>query len=387
MFNYIELFAGSGGLGMGISKAGFQQVAAIEKDFNCYETLNLNKKRGVPYLKDWNIINCDIQCIDLSDFKGRVSLISGGPPCQPFSFGGSHLANKDARDMFPETVRVLGEVMPDAFIFENVPGLTRRTFAEYYEYVKLQLTFPLLRRFSGENSRQHFKRLQQLFVAGNDDYPHYNVLSRVLNAADFGLPQKRERLFIVGFRSDLSVRWYFPEATHSYDSLLWSQHYGDYWTRHKVPIKHRLISLASKRRISQLEVEPNRKPWKTIREAICDLPNPNGRNKFYLNHEYRPGARIYPGHTGSPIDEPAKTLKAGVHGVPGGENMIRYPDGSVRYFTIRESARMQTFPDEYSFSCSWGKAIYQLGNAVPLELAYILADSIKISLSQAIDSN
>ncbi len=110
-----------------------------------------------------------------------------------------------------------------------------------------------------------------------------------------------------------------------------------------------------------------------------DLPDPEigGRDvKKILNHRFQAGAKSYPGHTGSPLDEPAKTLKAGVHGVPGGENMLLRPDGSIRYFTVRESARLQTFPDELIFHGSWTETMRQLGNAVPVTLATVVADSI-----------
>jgi DNA (cytosine-5)-methyltransferase 1 len=101
-----------------------------------------------------------------------------------------------------------------------------------------------------------------------------------------------------------------------------------------------------------------------------------------LNHVPVPGARVYVGHTGSPLDEPAKTLKAGVHGVPGGENMLAMSDGTVRYFTVRESARLQSFPDEYFFPGCWGQSMRQIGNAVPVSLAHLLASSIKTCLSK-----
>jgi DNA (cytosine-5)-methyltransferase 1 len=91
---------------------------------------------------------------------------------------------------------------------------------------------------------------------------------------------------------------------------------------------------------------------------------------------YIPGARSYPGHTGSPLDEPAKTLKAGGHGVPGGENMIAMPDGTVRYFTIREAALIQTFPRDYVFHGSWGEVMRQLGNAVPVKLGAAVARQV-----------
>jgi DNA (cytosine-5)-methyltransferase 1 len=122
-------------------------------------------------------------------------------------------------------------------------------------------------------------------------------------------------------------------------------------------------------------------PWLTVRDAISDLPDPERfpTNKI-PNHRFNPGARSYPGHTGSPLDEPAKTLKAGDHGVPGGENMLTRPDGSLRYFTVREAARLQTFPDDYVFRGAWTEAMRQLGNAVPVRLAKVVASSVARTL-------
>ncbi|MDQ7058252.1 MAG: DNA cytosine methyltransferase [Ghiorsea sp.] len=101
----------------------------------------------------------------------------------------------------------------------------------------------------------------------------------------------------------------------------------------------------------------------------------------YNNHKFRNGAKSYPGHTGSPIDEPSKTLKAGDHGVPGGENMIRYNDNSIRYFTVREAARLQTFPDDYHLSGVWSECMRQLGNAVPVSLAEVVAQSVYTAIA------
>jgi DNA (cytosine-5)-methyltransferase 1 len=97
---------------------------------------------------------------------------------------------------------------------------------------------------------------------------------------------------------------------------------------------------------------------------------------LFHNHEYRPGARTYAGHSGSVLDEPSKTIKAGAHGVPGGENMIVLDDGSIRYYTVRESARIQTFPDDYLFSASWTESMRQIGNAVPVKLATVVGKSV-----------
>jgi DNA (cytosine-5)-methyltransferase 1 len=129
----------------------------------------------------------------------------------------------------------------------------------------------------------------------------------------------------------------------------------------------------------KLEEKPTTLPWRTVRDTLADLPDPERdprRAAEICNHQFQPGARTYPGHTGSPLDEPAKTLKAGVHGVPGGENMLSRPDGSVRYFSIRESARLQTFPDEYLFQGSWSETMRQLGNAVPVKLAHHVGSTV-----------
>jgi DNA (cytosine-5)-methyltransferase 1 len=111
-------------------------------------------------------------------------------------------------------------------------------------------------------------------------------------------------------------------------------------------------------------VKPAGAPWATVRDALLGLGEPDGEQ----NHVFQAGARVYPGHTGSPLDLPAKALKAGDHGVPGGENMMVRDDESVRYFTMREAARLVGFPDEYQFPGSWTESMRQLGNAVPTSL-------------------
>ena len=122
---------------------------------------------------------------------------------------------------------------------------------------------------------------------------------------------------------------------------------------------------------------PALKPWVTVRDVLSDLPDPLSKEAGNYNHHvFKDGAKVYPGHTGSYIDEPSKALKAGGHGVPGGENMVRFEDGSVRYFTVRESARIQTFPDDFAFQGSWGEVMRQLGNAVPAELAKAVGESV-----------
>ena len=130
---------------------------------------------------------------------------------------------------------------------------------------------------------------------------------------------------------------------------------------------------------------PDTNPWITIREALAGVPDPR-TVEFNSEHIFRDGARAYSGHTGSYIDEPSKTIKAGGHGVPGGENMIRFENGEVRYLTIFEAKKLQTFPDDYLITGSWTEGMRQLGNAVPVKLANLIGNELikKLSCKQAI---
>jgi len=192
-------------------------------------------------------------------------------------------------------------------------------------------------------------------------------------------------VFFVGFRSDEPAGWAFHEATHSQDALLASQFVdGAYWDRHGIhPREGSLEDQCRDRGRRIVNGWDDRLPWRTVRDVIADLPEPTAaEGKRVLNHRLQPGARPYVGHSGSPLDELAKTLKAGDHGVPGGENMLRRADDSVRYFTVRESARLQTFPDDYVFHGSWTETMRQLGNAVPVRLAEVVAQSVASHLSR-----
>lgn len=382
----IELFAGAGGLGMGISLAGFKPAKIVEWDRWCCDTIRENRRNRVSSVANWpQPTEGDIRALDFRSFQGKVELVSGGPPCQPFSLGGKHRAHDDERDMWSEAVRVVREVRPQAFIFENVKGLTRATFATYLSYIVHQLSFPEIKRRVDDDWADHLARMEKHHTSGRHGDLEYNVVYRVLNAADYGVPQRRERVVFVGFRKDLGIEWSFPRETHALDALLWQQcHSGDYWDRHKIAKRHRPEIRLHARSLSLME-EPALKPWMTVRDVIGDLPDPEHDVKDaarMYNHRFQPGARSYVGHTGSPLDEPAKTLKAGVHGVPGGENMLCRVDGSVRYFTVRESARLQTFPDSYRMHGSWTECMRQLGNAVPVKLAKIIAENVADHLKE-----
>jgi len=369
----VELFAGAGGLAMGVSLAGFESLAVVEWNRWACDTIRENQRRGFPWVRDWPLWEGDVREFDWRSIPEDIDLLAAGPPCQPFSMGGKHQAFGDRRDMFPATVEVVRALRPKAFIIENVKGLTRASFADYFQCILLQLEFPGLARKPGERWEDHRLRLQALKALGRTAVSglRYAVAPTLVNAADYGVPQKRERVFIVGFRTDLGVGWSFPSPTHSLDALLHAQWVdGRYWERHGIA-KSRRPALparwAARVRTLAAAPPPPEKPWLTVRDALAGLPDPRSREaQGFLNHEFQDGARVYPGHTGSPVDLPAKTLKAGDHGVPGGENMMVLENGEVRYFTVRESARLQTFPDDYVFHGSWTETMRQLGNAVPV---------------------
>lgn len=391
----IELFAGAGGLAMGTSLAGFRSLGVVEWDRWACDTIRQNQARGYPLVADWPLFEGDVRdwtrALDAQMPEGQLDLLAGGPPCQPFSMGGKHQANLDARDMFPATVEVVRKLKPRAFIVENVKGLTRSSFSNYFQYIQNQLEFPEISKKPDESWGDHHHRLQSFKTSrrcGGSGLS-YRLIVTLVNAANHGIPQRRERVFIVGFRSDLDVRWSFPSESHALDALLFEQWVsGEYWDRHRIATSRRpefpTTHKTAIERMRGLRLPPTRHAWRTVRDALTNMPDPaETGSSLYLNHRLQPGARPYPGHTGSPLDLPAKTLKAGDHGVPGGENMMVREDGSCRYFSIRESARLQTFPDGYELHGSWSEAMRQLGNAVPVALAQTVASSVASHLLMA----
>ena len=371
----IELFSGAGGLALGLEAAGFAHVALVERNKDACATLRLNRP-------EWNLIESDVRKVNFSEL-GNVDLVAGGPPCQPFSIGGKAHGYDDLRDMFPQAVRAVRELRPRAFMFENVRGLLRQAFSNYVEYIRLQLTYPDFPISPNVSWDKNLQRLQKHHTSsGRADGLTYQVSIHLANAADFGVPQHRHRVFFVGFRSDLDAKWFFPSASANSDELLRSKYVsGEYWTEHG-KTKPPTVPLKMQARVARITKElmlgsPGR--WKTVRDALKGLPHPTAGGN-YPNHLFQAGARSYAGHTGSTLDEPSKALKAGDHGVPGGENMLNYGNGKVRYFSVRESARIQTFPDDYVFAGSWTESMRQLGNAVPVLLAQAVATSIHTHL-------
>lgn len=368
----LELFTGAGGLALGTHAVGFEHVGLVEWNGDACATLLSNvRENTVAGIDRWRVHHTDIRTFEFDAYKKEgVDLIAGGVPCQPFSIGGKGQGRNDERDMFPQFVRAVRTLKPRAFIIENVKGLLRRQFAEYFNYIELQLQHPDVSMKKGESWEKHRERLEKHHTKGTRSGLGYNVVWRLLNAADYGVPQRRERVFIVGFRDDSGVEFSFPPATHSKAALEHAQASGAYWKRHGIRPRDMGWSASAAQEDGLL-------PWVTVRDTISDLPKPRPNDpNASPDHRLNPGARAYPGHTGSDIDLPSKTLKAGVHGVPGGENMIAFPDGLVRYLTVREAARVQSFPDTWYFAGAWSEAMRQLGNAVPMKLAEAVAAAV-----------
>ena len=324
----LELFSGCGGLAKGLELAGFDHCAFVE--YNKWACASLRANFNPKLVHETDIRKFDFTSV------GKVDLIAGGPPCQPFSLGGLAKAHEDSRDMFPQAIRAIHELTPRGFVFENVKGLLRKSFSDYFEYIILRLTFPREVQPAGMSWKEHLRELRGIDFASYNGLK-YDVQYKLVNAVDYGVPQCRERVFIVGLRNDLGLVWNWPEKV---DGRM------------------------------------------TIADAIGKLPDAESDNNL-CDHVFIDGAKEYPGHTGSDYNRPSKTIKAGAHGVPGGENMIRFPDGTLRYMTVHEAKLIQTFPDDYHICGSWGEALRQIGNAVPVRLAKVMGDQMRLTLAAA----
>jgi DNA (cytosine-5)-methyltransferase 1 len=380
MIRSLELFSGTGGLAIGLHNAGFEPTALLEWNKDSCDNIKANIANGFTGIANWRVIQADVRSVNYADYGLGVQFITGGPPCQPFSLGGKHKAFDDKRDMFPEAVRAVRELRPEGFIFENVKGLLRKSFSSYFNYILLQLTHPEIKACENMDWTEHLHLLEEHHTKGSRDELEYNVIFRLVNAADYGVPQMRHRVVIVGFRKDIDASWAFPKPTHTKEALLYAK-YGDgtYWEEHRIAKKNQQ-NISDDEHLSSyqmLDTQVLGLRWQTVRDALKGLSDPlDSGTSCFANHEFRGGAKSYTGHSGSVLDEPSKTIKAGDHGVPGGENMLSLDDGSLRYYTVRESARIQTFPDDYLFHGSWTESMRQIGNAVPVKLANIIGDSI-----------
>ena len=376
----LELFAGGGGMALGMLIAGFKHHALVEWWAPAARVLRHNAELHPELWKPDQILETDIRHVlgDLGD-QATVQLIAGGPPCQPFSFAGAHVGDMDERNMFPAAIEAVRRVRPALVVFENVPGLTRPSFAPYLDYIKDQLRYP---EIAGRDPDELWHVHHQRILRSGED-PAYSVYQDTIDAADLGVPQSRRRVFIIAIRRDTcgADTWTNLARTHSRDALLHQQYVtGEYWERHDLPRPEAPLRLRGHvHRVRATGVADDRKPWATLRDALANVPEPtqNDNHPEWPNHRAIPGARTYRKHTGSPLDMPSKTIKAGVHGVAGGEAMLLGLDGSVRYLSVREAALVQGFPRDYEFPGPRSRVMGVIGNAVALDVASVIGSTLR----------
>src|SRR4051812_36703616 len=209
----VELFAGGGGLAMAVHRAGFRPLLLNEFGKHACDTLEANGAvpRGeverVPEPHEpWPLVRGDIRDLKLGYLQGTVDLLAGGPPCQPFSLGGVGKGDEDKRNMFPEMFRAIREIQPKAVICENVRGLLRPSFLPYFDYILRELARPFEERDPAAKWYEHDAILQERERTDHGE-PHerYNVYKYEVNAADYGVPQVRNRVIVVAFRADLNI--------------------------------------------------------------------------------------------------------------------------------------------------------------------------------------
>lgn len=365
----VELFAGGGGMALGMRGADFEHQALVEWWAPAARVLKHNAELHPELWKPTSVLEQDVRrVLEQLGEPGTIQMVAGGPPCQPFSLAGAHAGEADERNMFPAALDVVRRLRPKFVVFENVPGLTRPSFAPYLDYVKAQLRIPDVTSREDELWDDHWRRIRQ-----SREQETYRVYQQEINAADLGVPQSRRRVFLIGIRTDVAGAdtWRDIPATHSRDALLYEQYVdGGYWDRHGVTAPVVPTRFAGQvRRLEKTGSAGDRQPWMTLRDALRDVPEPADDAEGWPNHGAIPGARVYAKHTGSPLDMPSKTIKAGVHGVSGGEAMLRRLDGTVRYLTIRESALVQGFPRDYEFPGYRSRVMGVIGNAVAVTVA------------------
>jgi DNA (cytosine-5)-methyltransferase 1 len=385
----LEIFVGAGGAAIGLTQAGFHHEVVVDKDDDACKTILLNKKKNHPLVSGWDVRHTDVNHCDLSDVEPEPDLLAGGVPCQPFSICGVGRGAADERNCFPAAIRIVRHLRPRAFVFENVDRVATQ-FQDYFSYLCHMLTLPDLMINDGESVQDHERRLKHEIKTSKTGL-RYRVRHAILKAQDFGTAQSRSRLFIVGLRNDITKSWTTPETTHSGEALFMDQWAtGRYWDRHDLPkppipdqAAQKLRKIRSNNRPRDLFDEPKiPRSHRTIRDAIGDLPTPRAQSpSWILNHE-APTRQAKPygtKHAGAHIDEIAKTLRAGVHGVGGGSNMF-VNNGFYRHFTGREAARLQDFPDDYEIQGTWSTVLRQIGNAVPCRMARAVGENLAQAL-------
>lgn len=315
----IELFAGAGGLALGLEQAGIQTLEYVEFDKTCCETLKTNRPC-------WNVICDDIHKVDFSPYKGKVDIVTGGFPCQAFSFAGKKLGFDDTRGtLFHEFARCVQEVRPKMFLAENVRGLVSHD--------------------KGKTLSTIISVLESL---------GYNTQWKILNACYYGVGQKRERIVIVGIRNDLDIHFDYPVADKNWKTL-------------------RDALKDCPQSIGEIYSEKKRKVLDLVPPGGCWIDLPEDIAKEYMGKSYYSGGGRRGMARRISWDEPSLTLTCS----PSQKQTERCHPEETRPFTVREYARIQSFPDDWTFSGGISDQYKQIGNAVPVELARRIGVQLK----------
>jgi len=325
-YSVLELFAGAGGLAIGLEKAGLKCVALNEIDKWACETLRNNRP-------NWNVLEGDIKNYDFRDYNGKVDVVTGGFPCQAFSYAGKKLGLKDARGtLFYEFARVVQEVQPAICIGENVRGLL---------------------------SHEKGKTLEGM-ISILDEVGYKVAPVQVLKAINYRVPQKRERLILVGVRKDIDMNFKYTMPHNKIYNLADALKRGELFDS-DVPKSIGAKYPDYKKQV--LDMVPQKGYW---RDLPLDIQKDYMGGSFYLGG----------GKTGMARrigwDEPSLTLTCS----PAQKQTERCHPDETRPFTVREYARIQTFPDEWKFSGSMAQQYKQIGNAVPTNLGQEIGFSV-----------
>ncbi len=327
-YNLIELFAGGGGLAIGMEQAGLNSVLLNELDHNACATLKHNRP-------EWNVVEGDISKVDFTQVQEEVDILTGGFPCQAFSYAGKSLGFEDTRGtLFFEMARAIKETQPKVFMAENVRALYTHDDGRTLTTIKNVI----------------------------DELGYKLVEPKVLKAIFYKVPQKRERLILVGIRKDLArkVQFHWPSPFKRVMTLRDAFYAGDLYDT-DVPHSEGQIYPVRKREI--MDHVPQGGYWR-------DLPDPLQRE--YMQKSYFLGG----GKTGMArrlsLDEPSLTLTTS----PAQKQTERCHPLETRPLQVREYARIQTFPDNWEFKGSKNAAYKQIGNAVPVNMARALGHSL-----------
>jgi DNA (cytosine-5)-methyltransferase 1 len=305
----IELFTGAGGLALGLEQAGVSTVQFVEIDKFCCETLRQNRP-------EWNVVNEDIGKVDFSMFKGKVDIVTGGSPCQSFSYSGKKLGFEDTRGtLFYEFARAVKEVEPLVFMYENVRGL-----------------------LSHDKGRTIETIIDVLSELG------YSVKYEVLNSNNYGVAQKRERVIIIGTKD--GVEFEYPKKLN-----------------YKPVLKDALKDVPQSE--GQEYSDKKKKVLELVPPGGCWVDLPEDIQKEYMGKSYYSGGGRRGMARRISWEEPSLTLTCS----PSQKQTERCHPEETRPFTVREYARIQSFPDDWEFAGGIGEKYKQIGNAVPVELA------------------